>query len=177
MALRVKTGTIEPIFVFVTDRAGVPLPGLSDLFVRVRRSDGLWLDWSDLVFKSSGWTLRDKPLTEADASLAPGLYGVLGGLDTTGHEDADCVLWPLQSPGDDAVLPSPEELKIGQWVDAIGTLEGAQSAQLIDLWRRMHLDPANPRVDTPTSIKVPADGSLIDIGITTVGTTLTGQRT
>jgi hypothetical protein len=49
-------------------------------------------------------------------------------------------------------------------------------ARLTELWRRMALDPANDRVDTPTSIRVPSDGSLLDIQITTVGTTVTQDR-
>jgi hypothetical protein len=169
--VRVTTGTIEPIQVYATDLAGDPLVGASDLFVRARRaSDGAFLDWADLAFKSAGWTQLDRPLVEDDPTYAPGLYSVAGGLDTaTLGDDLDLVVIPLQTPGVDAVLPSPTELKIGQWPSGLST-------RLLEVWQRLHLDPSNERVDTPDRIKIPADGSLIDIEITTVGTEITGRR-
>ncbi len=122
-ALRITTGTVEPIQILAADVLGAPLPGKTDLFVRVRRdSDGFYLDWADLVFKAAGWTTRDQLLTEQDAVLAPGLYAVTGGLDTaTFTDDPDLLIISLQTPGTDAVLPTPAELKVGQYVDDIPT--------------------------------------------------------
>jgi len=62
----------------------------------------------------------------------------------------------------------------GPWSE--GSLSPTEALHLQEVWQRLHLDPANPRVDTPTSIKVPADGSLIDIQLAVVGTTITGTR-
>jgi hypothetical protein len=121
-ALRITTGTVEPIQIFVVDDLGDPFTGKTDLFVRLRRSsDGEYLDWFDNTFKAAGWTTRDQSMTETDATLNPGVYEVAGGLDTstnpTEFQDQDLTVIPLQTPGIDATLPAPDELKVGQFVD------------------------------------------------------------
>lgn len=122
--VRVQTGTVEPVEVYATDRSGDPITGKTDLFVRVRRqSDGLYLDFDDDTFKASGWTERDRSLTEIDATLAPGLYELPGGIDTgaftNATDDDNLVIISLQTPGTDAVLPAPGEMKVGQYVDLV----------------------------------------------------------
>lgn len=122
--VRVQTGTTEPVQVYVTDRAGDALTGKTDLFVRVRReSDGLFLDFDDWTFKAAAWTERDRGLTEVDASLVPGLYELPSGIETgsftNANADDNLVIYPVQTPGTDAVLPSPGEMKIGQFVDLV----------------------------------------------------------
>lgn len=119
---RIATGTVEPIQLFVINDEGDPLTGKTDLFIRLRReSDGGYLDWVDNTFKAVGWTTRDQPLTEIDVTLAAGFYEVPNGLDTSVNivefKDQDLTVIPLQTPGIDAVLPVPEELKVGQFVD------------------------------------------------------------
>lgn len=122
--VRVQSGAVEPVQVYVQDAAGDALPGLTDLYLRIRRdSDGKFLDWNDSTFKSAGWTTLDLPLTEADAALAPGIYEVPGGVDTgswtNANPDDNYLVYPLQSPGTNARLPGPGELKVGQWVDRL----------------------------------------------------------
>ena len=47
---------------------------------------------------------------------------------------------------------------------------------LTETWQRLGLDVANARVDEPTSIKVPADGSVIDVAIVAVGNVVIQTR-
>jgi len=125
----VLTGATEPIQVYAVNAVGNPLTGLTDLYVRVRRfSDGFYLDWNDMTFKSSGWTTLNKLLTELDATNAPGLYSVTGGLNTgsitnPATDDTYTVI-SLQTPGVTARLPSPAEIKMGRWVDQMNVMFG-----------------------------------------------------
>jgi len=125
---QIKTGAVEPIMVDVTDVSGSPLPGKADLFIRVRRnSDGWFLDWADNTFKASGWTTLNKLLTEVDATNVPGLYEVIGGLDTSAIFNPAAsdtyVVSALQTPGTDAKLPAPGELKVGQLADDVAKID------------------------------------------------------
>ena len=125
--VRIQSGETEPIQVYVLDALGNPLTGLTDLYVRLRRaSDGQFLDWADDTFKAAGWTTLGQLLTEQDATNAPGVYEVTGGLNTSAltnaaSEDVYTVV-PYQTPGTTAVLPAPEELHVGAWADQVGLL-------------------------------------------------------
>jgi len=125
---QIKTGAVEPIMVDVTDAAGVPLAGKSDIFIRLlRKSDGFLLDWADDTFKAAGWTTKDKVLAEVDASEIPGLYEVAGGWDTSAVTnivaDDVYVVSAFQTPGTDAKLPAPGELKVGHNADVIQEIQ------------------------------------------------------
>lgn len=125
MAVRIQTGDTEPIYVEFRDITGAQLTGATDLFVRLfRDSDGQFFDWADLTFKASGHTTIDRGLTEVNATNAPGLYQVTGGFDTSTitniTADDTYLVVPLQTPGTNAVLPEPSELKVGQWLDGVG---------------------------------------------------------
>lgn len=114
---RIAEGATEQIAVFEARRT----TGLADLFVRLQRvSDGRFFDWSDATFKASGWVTLDRPLVEVDAVRLPGLYEVSGGFDTSAITNSvpndTYWVWPVQSPGTSAVLPSPGEISVGQWV-------------------------------------------------------------
>jgi len=124
MTSYIQSGKVEPIQVFAVDNSGSPLTGLGDLYVKFRRdSDGWFLDWNDLTFKSTGHTTLNQLLTEIDATNVPGVYEVTGGLDfsaiTNIVDDDIYLVIPLQSPGTNAVLPGPSELKVGHWADVI----------------------------------------------------------
>lgn len=121
METRIKTGAVEPIR--VQDRR--QQTGLADLFVRLQReSDGFFLDWADLTFKSSLWTTKEKILTQVDATNLPGLYEVVGRLDfsaiTNKVANDDYTIFPLQTPGTNARLPGARAIQEGDWVDDIG---------------------------------------------------------
>jgi len=55
-------------------------------------------------------------------------------------------------------------------------LTPAEALMLTKIYSVFGLDPTKPLVETPTSRKVPADGSLIDQTFTVVGTTVTVQQ-
>lgn len=125
---QIQTGTVEPITVDVTDSSGDPLVGKADIFVRLRReSDGFFLDWADDTFKGVGWTTKDQVLGEVDATEIPGLYEVSGGWDTSAVTnlvvDDVYVVSALQTPGTDAKLPAPGELKVGHEADIIQAIQ------------------------------------------------------
>ena len=134
MEVRIRTGDTEPIQVFTVDDSAAPLTGLTDLFVKIRRnSDGQYLDWFDQTFKVVGWTTLNQVLSEVDATNSPGVYEVTGGLDTSAltnsSPDDVYIVVPLQTPGTNARLPGPGEIKVGQWVDEITTMQQSQTAQ------------------------------------------------
>jgi hypothetical protein len=127
MTVWVQTGAVEPIQTYIVDVVGTPITGLTDLYVRLRRLNGHFLDWSDMTFKAAGWTTLDKLLTEQDAVNAPGLYEVTGGLDTSALTNAvdDDVYTVItrQTPGTNAIVPAPEELRVGRWADDIADIK------------------------------------------------------
>jgi len=132
--VRIQTGSVEEIEVYVTDRAGIPLVGATDCYVRIRRiSDGLFLDWDDMTFKGIGWTTLDKGLSELDPTYAPGLYGVTGGLNTSAVTNANAndsyTVFPLQTPGTDAHLPGPGIIQVGKWLDYVDAVISTRATQ------------------------------------------------
>jgi len=131
---RITTGATEPISIYAVNAAGNPLTGLTDLYVRIRRvSDGFFLDWTGMTFKSTGWTTLNKTLTEASATNAPGVYEVTGGLNTgaitnvTANDDYQVV--PLQTPGTTARLPGPGVISVGKWVDHLDANVSTRATQ------------------------------------------------
>lgn len=124
MTERIRTGNTEPIDVYVTNRRSEPLTGLTSIYIRIRRvSDGYYYDWNDDTFKNTGWTTLNQVLTEVDATNFPGLYSLSGGWDTSAitnpAADDDYQILTLESPADEAVLPGPMLIRVGQWVDQI----------------------------------------------------------
>lgn len=120
----IRNGDTEPIQAEVRNQSGEPLTGLTDIFVRVRRdSDGQFFDWSDSTFKAAGHVAIAQLLSEVDATNAPGLYEVTGGFDTSTVVNVVLndryVVFPFQTPGTDALLPSPGAFRVGQWVQDI----------------------------------------------------------
>jgi len=124
MSNRIQTGATEPIQLYVVNSLGKPLTGLVDLYIRIRRnSDGKFLDWSDMTFKTSGWTTLNKTMTEISATNAPGLYALTGEFNTSLLTNANAndayVIFSLQTPGLNARLPGPSELQVGKWLDTV----------------------------------------------------------
>jgi len=122
--VRVKTGAVEPITIYIVGVNGQPLTGLTDIVIRVRRfSDSLFLDFADDTFKAVPGTINSATLSEVDATNAPGLYELGGGLDlsvftNTTPDDAYAII-PVQTTGTNARLPAPGEIKEGQLADDI----------------------------------------------------------
>lgn len=181
MAVRVQTGDIEPLQVYVVDVNGNPLTGLTDLYVRLRRSsNGDFLDWADDTFKAVGWTALDVSLAEISATLAPGLYELSGGIDTGAwvnpSADDDYLVLAVQSPGTNAKLPPPAELKVGQWVDNLdeavstrialdddvtGFISGEDTvAEVLNLLRQMVTNRIEEQSGTPGTIRLYYDDGV-----------------
>lgn len=112
----IEKGEVESINAYVVDSIGSPLPGKTDLYVRVRRTNGDLLDWNDMSFKPSAWVLLDQSLAEADAIETPGIYELVGGFNSAAiaglSETEDLLFIITQAPGVDAVLPNPVELQV-----------------------------------------------------------------
>jgi hypothetical protein len=123
-SVRIQTGATEPITVKALAKNGSPLTGLTDLFIRIRRfSDGFFLDFADTTFKASPGTINSAALSEISATNAPGVYELSNGFDfstiTNAAADDTYIIIVIQTPGTNAVLPGPGEVKEGQYVDDI----------------------------------------------------------
>lgn len=134
MSTRIQTGATEPIEVYAVSAAGVPLTGLTDLYVRIRRaSDGFFLDWTGMTFKNSGWTTLSQVLTQLSATNAPGLYGVTGGLNTGSITNPTAndtyTVYPLQTPGVNARLGAPSQIEVGAWADRLDANVSTRATQ------------------------------------------------
>lgn len=123
--VRVKYGTTERIFAAVSDSAGTPVTGLTDVLLEIyRKSDGKYFDFNDTTFKSSGWTTRQGVMTELSASYSPGVYYY--DFDTTDHssayvEESYLITTTSATAAND---PLYGELKVGGYVDQIGVAGG-----------------------------------------------------
>jgi hypothetical protein len=121
----IRLGQVEPITAFVVDNSGDPLPGKSDIFIKIRRySDSFYLDWSDDTFKVFGAvTDINQQLIPVDNTGSPGEYHLntvahVLGWDTskvTNISDNDVyVVTATQAPASDAAnMPQVGEIKIG----------------------------------------------------------------
>ena len=113
----IALGDTEAILAEVTDRTGAQLTGKTDLYARISRDSDKWLlDWDDLTFKAAGHTTKNKQLSERNATDEPGIYEVVGGLDTSLVTNLasveDLVVTAVQVGGSDAVLPSSEVIQV-----------------------------------------------------------------
>lgn len=113
----------------ILDVNGKPLPGLTDIKIKVRRaSDGLYLDWSDNTFKAAPIQLLQQ-LEEVSATYSPGEYCLntlthVGGFDTsTVVQTVDEEVYfftSVQDGGTTASNPTQiGEIKVGGFVDDI----------------------------------------------------------
>jgi hypothetical protein len=92
------------------------MTGLTDLRVRVRRSDGLYWCWTNSEFRTRASVVTlNQPLSEADSVGDPGWYRVL----FPGATACDCTATFTQSPGTTCKsVPAAAELHIGPISDA-----------------------------------------------------------
>ncbi len=134
MTVRIQTGGVLPIAILAVTKSGAPLTGATDLFIRVfRRSDNFFIDWADNTFKASGHTTINQILAEVDATNAAGVYEFAGDWDTSTIvspvADDSYVIYPLQTPGTNAVLPGPADVLTGEFVDDIDAAITSRSTQ------------------------------------------------
>lgn len=121
----IQTGSTENISVLVLDIDGAPLPGKTDIKIKMRRiSDGKYLDWADMRFKdgpSVSWLLY--PLTEINSTYSPGEYQISfnTSLITNPIANDTYSIVVLQDGGTDAAnLPLSDNFVVGTWVDHVG---------------------------------------------------------
>jgi len=88
--------TIEVILTMVDVETGSAISGETPTAAIFQHATGDWLDWDDMTFKSSGWTLKDQPMSEIETT---GRYSV--SFDSTG-QDLGCYAAFLTNTGDNA---------------------------------------------------------------------------
>ena len=152
----------------------------------IAQGDAAWIAATGFATPADVTAARDAVLTQGGTGpwTTADLTGIATLVDVNAARDAVIAqgdsAWitavGFATPADvtaarDAILT---EGGAGPWT--IGSLSPTEAMHLERIWQRLHLDKNNPRVDTPTSIKVPADGSLIDIQLDVVGTTITGEN-
>lgn len=143
---RNQTGAIEPIEAAILDVNNLLITGLSDIVVSIRRiSDDYFLDFSDNIFKNTGWITRQQTLTEVDLTNAPGEYSYSWDTSLITNETAnDTYAIRVDQEPLDQVANTPQfgEIKAGQYVD--------------------NIDAAITTRATPTQVKTQADQALVD---------------
>jgi len=126
MSERIETGSTEPIVAILLDQFGQPLTHRTNIKAKIWRiSDGKYLDWNDMEFKEAanvGGLL--KMMGEVDPTYSPGEYRL--DLDTStitnaeGNDTYEVVV--LQDGINGASnVPQTVEIRVGQWVDKIGS--------------------------------------------------------
>ncbi len=191
-SVRIKAGDREPIVAYLTDTAGAAVTGATDCEISIwRRSDEFFYDWSDETFKSRA-TVSDlqKPLTEVDATGAPGMYN----LDTAPHAkgwdtsqitnvtaDDTYVVQFFETTGSDFVIPPPIEIKVDQWIadipadvfafDISGNANRTtQAGGMLNFVRQIHTNAqrVDPAAGSNGRLLIYADGQ--SVGGTQLGT-------
>ena len=127
-----------------------------------------YLDFVDDTFKTSGHTTRQAVLAEIDATDAPGVYSLAGGLDIAAITNLPAATTQL-------IL----EYKVsgtaaGNDIDVVLLREQVYSHKEIDeLYARLGLLLGTPAVHTPSSIDA---GASISQTVGVVGSTVTVTR-
>jgi len=130
--VRIQTDDNEPIEVLVVDPGGIPLTGLTNLKLRVRRrSDDNFFDWLDNTFKPAASVVQiDQMLIEINATFAPGKYKLdsashIDGFDTSviaNPADDDIYFFTATqdgAPQNVANVPQVGQISVGDYLDFI----------------------------------------------------------
>jgi hypothetical protein len=109
----------------MVDLNGDGQSGLTDVVLEIwRKSDGKYFDFDDQTFKSVGWTTRQGPMTELNATYSPGVYYY--DFDTTTYSaryTEEGYFFRATSVVNSG-LPIEGILRVGGFVDQIGVFEG-----------------------------------------------------
>lgn len=143
--VNISTGDTETLNTEpVIDRyTGDLLTGLTNVKMKVRRiSDDLMLDWSDYTFKVAGSVAQKlQTMTEVDATNFPGEYMAdfdTGSITNATANDIYEVTVVEDGTEDAANLPQTGEIRVGHWVDQIGTI----LTNVVAVNSRLPLQPA-----------------------------------
>jgi len=136
--VRILNGEMEKILVTTLSSTGVLLTGLIDILLEIRRnSDGFYLDFNDLVFKTAGWTTRQKIMTELDATNSAGVYYY--DFNTSGYADDTYFFRATSATAYN--MPQESELKVGGYVNDIAS----ETSLMILLTNTLQLREGNQR--------------------------------
>jgi len=121
----IQTGATENISVLVLDGDGVPIPGKTDIKIKMRRiSDSKYLDWADMRFKDGpSVSMLLHVLTEINSTYSPGEYQICvdTSLFTNPNANDTYTVVVVQDGGTDAAnLPLSDNFVVGSWVDHVG---------------------------------------------------------
>ena len=129
-AVRIQTGDIEPVEIFVLDVFGQPLAGLSNLRLHIRRrSDDFFFDWNDNTFKTPTALVQQQvTLSEIDPTFDPGRYKLAAGTHSNGFDTSAIVnanpddvyfltVNQVGAPQNAGNVPQIGEIKVGDYVD------------------------------------------------------------
>jgi hypothetical protein len=165
MSERIVAGAVEPIIATVTDQSGIPLTDRANILVKVwRTSDGNYLDWSDMTFKTGAAVVQLlQQMAEVDRAYSPGEYrtDLDTGLIANQLPDDNYHVVVLQTPSNGAGnLPQFGELRLGQWVaEAVSkpyqVLQSfSYNALLATLTGMVWVEYHNLVFNTPSSVEV-----------------------
>lgn len=149
----------------------IQLDGATEVSVRAIYS--AWVDWTALSdngkFLEAFTTIADPPTVPVYATLVNGWrVRPLGGDYTLTLNDGFLYVFGGGDPFVAVASGDEPRIRYENPVLAVGFatgsgLDAAQQAQLLDLWKRLGLDPANPMITTPDRITAGAD---VDIALT-----------
>ena len=129
--VEIEQGEKEPIVILAVKRNGDPLPGKTNLKIKIRRLyDGSYFDWDDNEFKSAASvTTMLWPLIEVSALYSQGEYHLnkadhVNGFDTASIINPETVdnyfITAIQDGGTDAAnIPMIGEIKVVELANII----------------------------------------------------------
>lgn len=132
--LKIRNAGQEPIYTAgLLDAAGNLLTGLANVYLRIRRdSDGWFLDFDDVTFKSSPGSITVQ-MTEVSAANLPGVYRYLFNLANVTNEAENDVYHfrvtcasAVNAPQEGVVITDDLEAKSG-WGDYVFTVTAQDS--------------------------------------------------
>lgn len=114
----VAAGGVLPLVLTVMRPGFGPVTGAAPVVALRRVAGGTYLDWQDGTFKASGWGVRQTPVPEVNASLAPGRYATELDLATIVGAPAGTVLAAEYAATIDGVLTVTTETWLVSGTDA-----------------------------------------------------------
>jgi hypothetical protein len=160
------------------DLTGAPLSGVAPKLLMRRNADNFIYDWTDGIFKSTGWTTREVTLTETDSGNFPGVYErylVLDQLNGLYQLYGSLTVSPVQYVSSELNIVSGvlisnalQDIKNSVLAVPAGTkalfsselshlaalqngLTSSQALELLEIYSLFGLDPTKPLIVTPSS--------------------------
>lgn len=148
----------------LVDSLGEAIVGATPALKIRELATGLTLDWADGVFKSSGWTIFESPMSEVGAPY-PGLY--------ESEIDLGTLNGKFQIFVESGPYVSTTEINVVDGVISTfqARLTAEQETMLMEIYALLGLDPTRPLVNTKTSRQA---GAIVQhVNSTSTQTTVT----